>query len=138
MKKSIFFLLAIVFCFYSCGSGAYNKTLNGGYFLSALNNMEDMYLGYQDGENGIGIITATVFAVGQNDDYIILKQHPRDFPNKPDKSIVNFYLIPLKSNISKSIDKNYYGPLTLREFEQKKKELGIKNIEFNKVFSSLE
>ena len=121
-----------------CGNEAYYKELNGGYYLSATDVQEDMTLGYQDGEDGIGVIDATVFAVGQNDSFIVSKQHPRNFPDKPNKAIVNYYIIPLKSKLAKSADKSFYGPLSLSEFEQKERDLNIRDVVFTLVFKDLE
>jgi hypothetical protein len=49
---------------------------------------DDMIIGYQDGEYGIGVINATVFAVGQNGRFIVAKQHPKNFPDKPAKELL--------------------------------------------------
>lgn len=136
-KQKFFAIILSAFCF-SCSGEAYHEELNGGYYLSAIHAKEDMVLGYQDGEYGIGVLDATVFAVGQNDSFIVVKQHPRNFPDKPDKAIVNYYIVPLKSKIAKSADKSFYGPLSISEFENKEKDLGIKDIVFTRVFKDLE
>lgn len=122
----------------SCSEENYHKGLNGGYYLSAIDVRSDMVLGYEDGEYGVGIIGSTVYAVGQNEDFIILKQHPRNFPDEPDSKITNYYIIPLKAKINKSIDRNFYGPLNLREFDEKLKDLNHKKIVFSLVFKDLE
>lgn len=135
---ALIFSLIIVSCLGGCMGEAHYEQLKAGYYLSATDAKEDMVLGYQDGEYGIGIIDATVFAVSQNDSFIILKQHPRDFPNESNKAVTNYYIIPIKDRISKAPEKNFYGPLTSKSFEQKKNELGLQSIDFTIVFKDIE
>lgn len=134
----IFVLFAVASLFQSCIGSAYDKKLNAGYYLSAIDVKEDMSIGFQDGDYGIGIISATVFAVGQNDDFIIVKQHPRLFSSEMDKSVTMYFIVPLKMKINKTQEKNIYGPLTKEEFEQKRKELNIESLDFTIVFKELE
>lgn len=122
----------------NCIGSAYDKKLNGGYYLLAIDVKEDMLLAYEDGQYGIGIIEATVFSVGQNDNYIIAKQHPKISSLFIDKTVVNYFIIPLQDKISKSPEKNVFGPLTLGEFNQKRKELNIENVNFTIIFKELE
>lgn len=137
-KKIILIVLLMPILFWGCMGSAYDKKLNGEYFLFAVDAKEDMYLGYQDGEYGIGVIDATVFAVGQSDDYIIVKQHPIETLGKLNKQKTNYYIIPLKERINKSVDKNFYGPFTKKEFEQKKIDLNLYDIEFDIIHKDLE
>lgn len=129
------------FCLYlqGCIGVAYNKKLNGPYYLTAMDAKEDMEIQYVDKEDyAFSIIRATVFAVGGNKDFIIAKQHPRDTSGNIDKKIVNYFIIPVKRRISTSMEKNIFGPLTLEEFNQKKRELGLRNMKFKIVFKDLE
>jgi hypothetical protein len=132
------FLIGVAIFISGCSGSAYYEEIQGGYHLSAIDVKHDMIIGYQDGEYGIGVINATVFAIGQNGRFIIAKQHPKNFPDKPDKGIINYYIIPLESRIAKSVDKNYYGPLSLSEFRVKAENLNIGAITFNRVFKDLE
>ncbi len=134
---NIFCLFAFVSNIQSCIGNAYYKKLNGGYYLSAVDAREDMHLGYKDGDYGIGIVKETVFAVGQNEDFIIVKQHLRKFPNEPDKKTIYYFIIPLKIKINQSVEKNLYGPLTGVEFEEKRKQLNMANLGFTIVFKDL-
>lgn len=129
-------ILLISTYFQSCIFGAYDKKLNGGYYLSATDVNDDMSLGYEDNGNGVGIIDATVYAVGQNDNFIIVKRHPRSM-SKADRNIKEYYIIPLKNRISQSADKNLYGPMSQDEFQQKVKELHVGTISFSIVFKDL-
>ena len=140
MKRTIscvFFLALLVL--QGCVGGVYFEKIVNGYFLSAIDVKTDMLLGYQDGDFGVGVVGSTVFAVGYNDEYIIVKQHPRKFPNPPDKSITNYFIVPIKDQVHASPDENKIGPLTKEEFVIKRKELGISDsLTFTKVFSELE
>jgi hypothetical protein len=124
----------------SCIGSAHYEVLIGSYSLGAMDVMEDMTLDYKNDQGYvISIITATVFAVGYDKDFIVVKQHPREFPNPSNKSITNYFIVPLKDKISKSAEKNIIGPLTKDEFSRKCKEIGVtETLEFTKVFKDLE
>lgn len=139
MKIRLKLTLLLLWCFLSgCGKPVYEKKLYGGYYLDAFNEYEEMVIGIQIGEQGVGVIPSTIFAVGQNDNFIIAKQHPRNPPGVIDKSTTNYFIIPLHLKVSNSIDRNYFGPLQLEQFEKKKGELSIGNLEFTIVFKELE
>jgi hypothetical protein len=131
MKKYI--ILAFILCLFSCSLGfAENQHLFGNYYLTATDVEEQMSLSYQVSDSGYaGIIEETVFAVGYNKEYIIAKQHPAN------KEITNYYILPIKNgDLPKNED--LIGPLTQKEFEQKKEELKIKNLDFTIVYKNLE
>lgn len=133
-----FMLVVFASVLQSCITSAYDEKLNEGYLLSAIDVKEDMIVAYQDGDYAIGIIEATVFAIGQNDEFIIAKQHPKSSQNEIDKTIINYFIIPLKNKVNKSPDKNLYGPLTKEEFEKKRRELNIEKLDFSIMFTELE
>lgn len=135
---NIFGLFAYASLLQGCIDGAYDKKLNAGYYLSAIDIKENMLVGFQDGDYGIGIIRPTVFAVGQNDEFIIAKQHPKLVSGGINKRITNYFIISLKNKINKLTKKNMYGPLTKEEFEQKRKELNIESLDFTIIFNELE
>ncbi len=136
--SKLIYIFSCILSFNCIGRAAYEQELNNNYYLLATDVNEDMHIGYKDGEYGIGIIDEAVFAVGQCEDFIIVKQHPRNFPKEVNKLITNYYIIPLKNRISKSIEKNIYGPLTLKEFKEKVKQLNIKQKKFTILFKDLE
>jgi hypothetical protein len=99
------------------------------YYLIATDIDEDLSLSYcdpSDKSGCVGIIIPTVFAVGYNKDYIIVQQHPRVFPDPPNKRITNYFILPVNYK-SKRWGDNFglVGPLTSEEFNKKRKELGI-------------
>jgi hypothetical protein len=137
MLKFVFNILLLIFVVIGlcrCLGDVHNQELNGGYYISALDLSEEMHIGYNDSQyGGIGVIEATVYAVGQNEDYIIVKQHP-----KSDQKTTHYFIIPLKTKISQSVEKNFFGPLTFNEFNTKKRELNIYGIDFSIIFEDLE
>jgi hypothetical protein len=101
----------------------------GNYYLVAPDDEAQLSLDYcdptdQSGGCG-GVIGSTVFAVGYNEKYIIVKQHPRTFPNPPNKEVTNFFILPIKDSFNYRTMNNLIGPLTLEQFNDKRKELNI-------------
>jgi hypothetical protein len=121
-NKAVFFL--ILYLFSGCiGFSTKEKIINN-YYLIATDSEEQLSLSYCDpnDKNGcIGIIGATVFSVGYNDTYIIAKQHPSN-----NRSITNYFLLPI-NNKDRHWGDNFglIGPLTVDQFNEKKKELNI-------------
>ncbi len=100
---------------------------------------EAMAIYVKDGDYWVGVVSSTVFAIGYDSEFIIAKQHPRTFPNHPNKSIVNYFIIPLKLKVEISLDENKIGPLSKKEFEIKRRELRISShLRFTKTFKDLE
>lgn len=79
-----------------------------------------------------GVLEETVFAVGFNDKYIIAKQHPAD-----DRAIINYYIVPIYKENTLSPEKGVIGALTLKQFNEKRKELNISNVKFTKEIENL-
>lgn len=123
--------------FVSC-TGLDDEHIVDQYYLGTIDYVEEgmtLYYLLDDG-NYVGVVDETVFAVGFNDEFIIVKQHPAKFTNSPDKSITNFFIVPIKDKIHKSPDENKIGPMPQSEFEIKRKELGIPDsLTFTKTLS---
>jgi len=122
-------------------SGIDKEHLIGNYYLTAVDYVDEgKDLSYLlESGNFVGVVSSTVFAVGYNEEYIIVKQHPREFPNPPDKTITKFFIVPIKNKVHQSLDENKLGPLTELEFKEKRKELRIpEDLTFTKVFKDLE
>jgi hypothetical protein len=121
-----------------CQIGDYEQKINGDYYLSALDSKQNMEIVYIDKQSYMfSVIGATVFSIGSNDEFIIAKQHPKKFPNKSNKSITNYFIIPIKNKKSDIIEKNIIGPLTEIQFKNQKKNLNITNIAFDTTFDEL-
>ena len=139
MKRTIAILSIVLFIYTITGCGgiglALDKTIIGRFHLIAVDVKEDVSLSYElDDGNFIGVVNQTVFAVGHNDKYIIVKQHPQQLG----KSITNYYVVPVFVKNQYWIEKEVVGPLTKEQFERKKKELNIENLEFTTVYENLE
>jgi len=127
MRNKALYLI-ILGLFSSCMGLAIKENIVGNYYLVATDVDEDLSLSYHepaDGDNYGTFISATVFAVGYNEKYIIVKQHPRTFPNPPNKGITNFFILPLSKGFNWRTNNGLIGPLTLEQFNAKRKELNI-------------
>jgi len=112
MGKNIFLFLVLT-SFASCDFAIKEKVTDN-YYLIATDIGEDCSLGYHlpsDGDIYGTIIDATVFAVGFNDEYIIAKQHPRVFPNEPDKKITNYFILRITKDFDSKGRNTLFGPL---------------------------
>lgn len=141
MKTKLFlFLIIVALSLYGCVGTAYKENLTKGYSMSAMDVMTDMSLVFENEEGySFDVVTSTVFAVGYNDEFIIIMQHPREFPNPPDKSVINHFIIPLEDRVSGSPESNVVGPFSKGEFEIKRRELGIPDdLIFSKVIKELQ
>ncbi len=139
--KIIIFCLSILPLFYGCQDLALKEKIIDNYYLTATDVGEDCNLSYKEPDETIygTVVGATVFAVGYNDSYMIVKQHPRSFPSPPDKGITNYYILPLKNGMDWRTKNGLIGPLTASEFKMKRKELDIPdNLTFTKVLKDLE
>jgi len=140
MRKKIACFIALCLLYTSCGL-VINENIFGNYYLVASDTNEDLCLSYHEScDGGIygTVVTPTVFAIGYNENYIIVKQHPRAFPNPPDKSITNFYILPVKNGFNWRTNNGLLGPLTFDQFNQKRKELNIPNsLNFTKEMKDL-
>lgn len=121
-------------------SGYYTEHLTGNYWLSKVDyDDEELDVCYDLGnDNFVGVVAATVYAVGYDDDFIIVMQHPRrlcDSTFNPQTynfldeethyDITHYYIIPLRFKVHHSPDENRIGPLSYEEYRAKRKELNI-------------
>lgn len=137
MNKLVLLVLGLLIL--GCYDVGYHKKLNDGYYISAIDIKENMSIGFKDGKYGIGIISPTVFAVGQNEKFIIVKQRPKKGLNSMQNDTTNYYIIPLRDKISRSAEKNLFGPMSKIEFDRKRIELEIPDdLLFTHIFHDLE
>lgn len=132
--------MMILSTFLGCHNFVIEEKLVGNYYLVASDEEYGCNLAFKENKDqDFGtLISPTVFAVGYNDDYMIVKQHPRTFPNPPDKSITNYYILPLKEGMNWRTKNGLIGPLTELEFIAKRKELEIRDdLTFTKVLKDL-
>jgi hypothetical protein len=121
--KTIIYI-AIVYFIITRIINACEKNLNGGYYLGYIDTPDQMTIYNSD---GVGVIGSTVFSVGQNDKYIIAKQHPNGIRGE-----ICFYIISIERQ-------KVYGPMRYDyEVSQIKKELNVGDIDFTIVYHDLE
>ena len=123
MRKYIYIFVALL-SFVSCQDISVTHVA-GHYSLVVTDTDEDRKLSYEIGNGGyVGCVPPMVYAVWNNDDFIIAKQHP-SHGFKPALNKTLYYIIPLKNPVSKFPDENFIGPLDKGEFIKKIKELKI-------------
>ncbi len=119
---SIIYLLLIGGC-----SGVSDEPVVGDFFLGAVDyelNATCLYYRLDHG-NAIGVVPAAAFAAGFNDDYIIVAQHPVGRAHQPNKMVTNYYIVPIDVVNDHWVAESAIGPLTLKEFGEKRNELRI-------------
>jgi hypothetical protein len=138
-KTIIFFVAAIILS--SCRDSAIKNNFYGNYFLIATDVGEDLALCYQehvDDPSYGTVVRATVFALGYNSHFIVVKQHPRTFPNLPDKDITNYFILPIKKGFDWGDMNGLMGPFTLTQFKNQSDTLHLGDIKFTIVYKDLE
>ena len=123
-----------------CQYFAIEEKIFGKYYLVAADEGDQCALSYHenDRDNYSHIVGATVFAVGFNENYMIIKQHPRTWPY-PHENVTYFYILPLKEGMDWCTMNGLLGPMTIEQFNQKRKDLNIPNsLTFTKVMKDLE
>ena len=111
---------------------AYEKRLSGKYGLVAADVLEQMVVAEMlPNGSAIGVIPATVFAVGWNEQFIIAKQHPSDSNHRVDKTVTQFYVLRIS-------DGSLTGPLAEPAFSAERTKLGVpEGLSFTLVFDTL-
>jgi len=141
MCTRILTVLILAITLLKCQPAAIKNHLFGNYYLLALDVDEQLSLCYHDSsdENNYGtIIGPTVFAIGYNDSFIIIMQHPQDSSVLVSKKKVNYFILPLKQGFNWKTMNGLIGPFTMNQFKSKRKELGIPgSLTFTKEYQSL-
>jgi len=129
------FLLFVSLIIAACNGGIRDNFL-GNYYLVAPDADEQTALSYHEQSDGLAygdVISATVFAIGYSKTFIIAKQHPNY-----NKQIVNYFILPVRKGFDWKTKNGLIGPLTSKQFEQKKTDLRIQDIKFTIVYKDLE
>ena len=129
---SLFFLLLPLM--QSCGF-VYKQHLTGNYYLIAVDTKDDMDVCYHrqtDDALYIGITGASVYAVGYDDDFILVKAYRalRDSMGISlqcyDKNTTEYYIIPVNNTQEAwEAQENKFVAFSKKDFEVKRKELGV-------------
>lgn len=108
------------------------------YSLVALDSPAQMNLSFYDEGYYSELVGPTVYAIGANEQYLVLKQHPLNkAPTSTSGGLTNFYII-LRTPSADFEDrqKGVRGPLTQDEFEKLSATLSLPK--FSKTFRELE
>jgi hypothetical protein len=110
------------------------------YVLLAIDTDSQMslYFDLQDG-TALGLVGPTVFSIGENDKYIVVKQHPAtdEFASSYNRSITNYFIIEkTKSRDFDARKKGVRGPIKADEFNKLVMSLSLPL--FTKTFHNLE
>ena len=129
----------------SCGF-VYERHLTGNYYLIAVDTKEDMDVCYHqqndDDAPYTGITGASVYAVGYDNDFILVKAYRalrilvkayralRDSIGislpRYDKNTTEYYIIPVNNTQEAwEAQENKFGAFSKKDFEVKRKELGV-------------
>jgi hypothetical protein len=111
----------------------YEKRLPGGYSLLAVDLREEMNISQRlPNGDAVGVISATVFAVGWNDEFIIAKQHARAFNGQHNERATNFYILRVSGG-------EVLGPLSAGQFAAERGKQALpSDLDFTLVLDDLE
>ena len=110
------------------------------YVLLAIDAKSQMNLAF-DLENGtaLGLVGPTVFSIGADDKYIVLKQHPAkdQFASSVDRSVTKYFIVERSQSPEfRDREKRVRGPMEKGEFEKLAVSLSLPS--FSKTFHDLE
>lgn len=108
------------------------------YLLIAVDTKGQMNLSVDVGNGGaVGIVGPTVFALGANDKYIVVKQHPAtDHFGHFDRTVTNYFVVTRMSGPALEKENGVRGPLTKDQFDQLATSLSLPT--FTKTFDDLD
>ena len=108
------------------------------YSLVALDSPAEMNLSYYDEGYYSELVGPTVYAIGANEQYLVLKQHPfQKAPSSANRGITNYYIIMRTPSSDFEVrQKGVRGPLTQDEFDKLSTTLSLPK--FSKTFRELE
>jgi hypothetical protein len=133
-------LAAITLAFFSGCDGLSLDTYwrSERYVLVAVDARGQMNLAFDGGDGtAVGLVGPTVFSIGAEDKYIVVKQHPsKDAFGAFDRTITHYFLVERTSSSSLADrQKGVRGPLSSEEFEKLSVSLSLPK--FTKTFDDL-
>ena len=140
MKRGFLLMLTLLIFILGCKDNTFEKRIRNDYFLKKIDLNEAQFFGKKHDtilKNGIFeiLINDYVFAVGSNENIIIIKQHYTGggyYGWKVDTTRTQFYVIDLAINKD-----SLYGPLPEYEFENKVLDLNGEMIDFDLVYPNI-
>ena len=111
---------------------------SGDYELIAIDVKGQMMLAVDLHNSGsIGIVGPTVFALGADDQHIVVKQHPaKDNFGHFDRTITNYYLVTRLAGSEQRKEKGVRGPMSKEDFDRLSTSMTLPR--FSKRFADLE
>jgi hypothetical protein len=116
------FLLAIIVLVASCQNS--NNHITDRYYITTFEGETSLTFQLDNGVY-IDVVKPSVIEIAHDEHFIIVKQHPQSFSHPPNERTTNYFIVPLKSTISKFIDLNVFGPLTEKEFKIERRSLKV-------------
>ena len=134
--RTVMSLLLLFFLPIMQGCGfVYEQHLTGNYYLIAVDTKDDMDVCYHQQSDDVlytGITGASVHAVGDDDNFILVKAYRalKDSMGislqRYDKNTTEYYIIPVNNKQEAwEAQENTFGPFNKGDFETKRKELGV-------------
>jgi hypothetical protein len=107
------------------------------YLLIAVDTKGQMNLSVDVGNGGaVGIVGPTVFSLGANDEYIVVKQHPAtDHFGHFDRTVTNYFVVKRMSGPALEKENGVRGPFTKDQFDKMAISLSLPT--FTKTFDDL-
>jgi len=127
--------------FSACGGGKDPDRISGKYKISRMIYGEvlinTLNKEFHENSNGSGEeVPPSVVAVGNNEDFIIVRQHPVNNESGsyiPDTTITNYYIIDMNNKYKNYLEMNI-GPLTKLQFDSLRAAFKIENIPFDRDY----
>jgi hypothetical protein len=115
-------LVALVIGLGGCDSLGFteHEWHSGDYVLAAIDTREDMRLYADLGKGNLaGLVDSTVFALGADKRYIVLKQHPAtEGSGAIDRGVTNYFVVTRLPGTIVEKQTGVHGPMTKEQFEQ--------------------
>jgi len=106
----------------------------GSYVLIAIDTEAQMDLSFDHGGELISLVGPTVFAVGADAHYVVVKQHPSAGGTQFDPAITNYFILDrARETGGRPV---VHGPLSRDEFDRLSARLSLPA--FDKTFAALE
>ena len=141
MTKKIILFITTFFILNSCFGlwDSDSDEIIGNYIVGWIDLEETRSISERFAKNSRGSVVLTpeyIFAVGNNERYIIAKQHPTNgFRNgfKINTKITNYFIIDASKSAQYNAE-NVFGPLDKKQFDSLRKKWNIERIEFDKKY----
>lgn len=107
------------------------------YVLIAVDTLGQMSLSFDLGDGGaIGLVEPTVFSVGANDQFIVVKRHPGNAFGEFDRAVTEYFVVKRADGDFVERKRAVQGPFTSAVFNQMAAQLSLPP--FSKTIKELE